>query len=346
MGGDGGVVASNRKYMRGAGTADHTANSAKNATLDPALEREELVAQMHTCAVSGQPLQLGRSSSSSSSNDKNHPASSASTSTSTRSTVVCCPYGRLYYKEAVVEALLLRKKQNKDDDDHRIRHIRGLKDLHPVRFHFVDSVPFCPITGVELNGQVAAYVLVPGRVVIGGGGGGGDDNNDGEDKSAAYTPNVVSERAFKQLGEQALVEEYGPMEQKIRLIPPAVVLKDIQQEWEIKMEAEKSKKKSKSALKKRKRELETGVAAANNSDSNKEKDDARIKDSRRTGTSSSGAGGGGKQQMRTEAAVARVSAAVQTSTSSDRNTVLSSLFTTADAKISDKDKKDNLFARC
>jgi hypothetical protein len=300
MGGDGGVVASNRKYMRGAGTADHTANSAKNATLDPALEREELVAQMHTCAVSGQPLLLG-------SNDKKP--------------IVVCPYGRLYYKEAAVEALLQRKQK----DDHRISHIRGLKDLHPVRFHFVESIPVCPITAVELNGQVAAYVLVPGRV--------GDGDGAGESSS---TPNVVSERAFKQLGEQALVEEYGPMEQKIRLIPPAVVLKDIKEEWQAKVEAEKSKKKSKSALKKRKRELETSVATNND---NKE-DDARIKETR-TGTSS-----GGKHQTRTEAVVARVSAAVQTSTTSDRNTVLSSLFTTADAKISDKDKKDNLFARC
>jgi hypothetical protein len=296
MGGDGGVVASNRKYMRGAGTADHTANSAKNATLDPALEREELVAQMHTCAISGQPLMLGN----------------------TDSPVVVCPYGRLYYKEAAVEALLQRKQK----DDHRISHIRGLKDLHPVRFHFVESIPVCPITAVELNGQVAAYVLVPGKV---------GDNGDGE----ASTPNVVSERAFKQLGEQALVEEYGPMEQKIRLIPPAVVLKEIKQEWQAKIEAEKSKKKSKSALKKRKRELENDVAT--NNDNNKD-EDAIIKDTR---PSSAG------KQTRTEAAVARVSAAVQASTSSasDRNTVLSSLFTTADAKISDKDKKDNLFAR-
>jgi hypothetical protein len=300
MGGDGGVVASNRKYMRGAGTADHTANSAKNATLDPALEREELVAQMHTCAVSGQPLELG-------SNKDKKP-------------IVVCPYGRLYYKEAAVEALLQRKQK----DDHRINHIRGLKDLHPVRFHFVDSIPVCPITAVELNGQVACYVLVPGKV------------GDGDETS---TPNVVSERAFKQLGEEALVEEYGPMEQKIRLIPPSVALKEIKEEWQAKVEAEKSKKKSKSALKKRKRELETTVAT-NKDDPNNKEEDGTIKDAR---TSSCG------KQTRTEgteAAVAKVSAAVQASTSSDRNTVLSSLFTTADAKISDKDKKDNLFARC
>jgi hypothetical protein len=29
MGGDGGVIASNRKYMRGAGTADHTADASR-----------------------------------------------------------------------------------------------------------------------------------------------------------------------------------------------------------------------------------------------------------------------------------------------------------------------------
>lgn len=308
MGGDGGVVASNRKYMRGAGTADHTANSAKNAALDPALEREELVAQMHTCAVSGQPLELGNTSS-----DK---------------PIVVCPYGRLYHKEAAVEALLKRKQH----DDHRISHIRGLKDLHPVRFHYVESstsasekggscqvVPVCPITAVELNGQVAAYVLVPGRV------------GDGNEKS---TPNVVSERAFKQLGEKALVEEYGPMEQKIRLIPPAAVLKEIKQKWQAVVDAEKSKKKSKHADKKRKRHLETATIGGNNF-YDKEGADARITETR---SRSSG------KQMQTEAAIARVSAAVKVS--SNRNTVLSSLFTTADAKISEKDKKDNLFARC
>jgi hypothetical protein len=151
-----------------------------------------------------------------------------------------------------------------------------------------------------LNGQVAAFVLLPGR---------GD--------ASTSTPNVVSERAFKQLGKEALEEEYGPVELKIRLVPPFSVLKEIKQEWQTKLEAEKSKK-SKKADKKRKLQNES------------------------TGNDN----GRSKNGKLTEAARPRVSAAVKSSNNNNNNNaVLSSLFTTADAKISDKDKRDNLFAR-
>jgi len=86
MGGDGGVIASNRRYMRGAGTADATGDSARggNESIDPAVAEVEARRAMVTCALSGRPLQFGER------------------------TVVTCPYGRLYHKEAGKSPMGLR----------------------------------------------------------------------------------------------------------------------------------------------------------------------------------------------------------------------------------------------
>jgi hypothetical protein len=206
MGGDGGVIASNRKYLRGAGTADHTADAARkrgNASVDP-------VEVMTTCAVTGTPLNF------------------AST--------VACPYGRLYGREAAVEALLRRAQRDKiDGDDFESigGHVRGLKDLHPVRFQLglssdetkpSSSVPVCPMTGLELNGMVPALLLV--------------SKNDKK-----TTPNVVSERALKEMGLEALQAEYGPFDEMIRLAPPASSLDEIKEQLEQKRTLEKLSKK-------------------------------------------------------------------------------------------------------
>lgn len=253
MGGDGGVIASNRKYMRGAGTADHTADASRSkAETDPALQKEELARQMKTCAVSGQPLQLGTQP------------------------LVVCPYGRLYHKEAIVQALLERKQH----EDGRIRHIRGLKDLHEVRFHLVDNKPVCPIMGLELNGQVAAFVLVPGPT---------------------DAPNVVSERAIKEMGSKALETEYGPIKDKVQLVPPASILQEIQATWQTKLDKKKSKNKKRSS------------PAVSTNKSTRAKVHADKKHKREQDDS-----------------------------------VLSSIFTKSEdsAKVSEKEKKDNLFARC
>lgn len=79
MGGDGGVVAVNRRYMRGAGQADHTGDFQRNS------ENQEYNAleAMTNCALTKAPLLPSSKNSS--------------------GPIVACKFGRLYHKEAAVE---------------------------------------------------------------------------------------------------------------------------------------------------------------------------------------------------------------------------------------------------
>mmetsp|Transcript_17111 Transcript_17111/g.25927 ORF Transcript_17111/g.25927 Transcript_17111/m.25927 type:complete len:264 (-) Transcript_17111:57-848(-) len=131
MGGDGGVIASNRRYMRGAGTANCTAD---NANYDKKEADKHVVHEIMTlCYLTKLPLQFSTQD------------------------IVVDPYGRLYHKEQAVEALLRRKTHRTDELG---EHIRGLKDLKVARFHLQDgNKPTCPITNVELNGSKKAFLL-------------------------------------------------------------------------------------------------------------------------------------------------------------------------------------------
>mmetsp|Transcript_1622 Transcript_1622/g.2316 ORF Transcript_1622/g.2316 Transcript_1622/m.2316 type:complete len:254 (+) Transcript_1622:184-945(+) len=200
MGGDGGVIPSNRRYLRGAGAAEKTGNVGSNnkgTAVDPKVKKEERARAMYTCAISNKPL---------------------------TDAIVVCPFGLLYNKEAVVEALLKRKKTQ----DPRLDHIRGLKDLHDVRFHMIqstssdDPVPSCPVRGTELNGQIPAVVLVPG---------------------SSDVVNVVSERAVKEMGEEAIMGEYGPAENRIKLLPSNEELSEIKRIISTKKAAKKKREK-------------------------------------------------------------------------------------------------------
>ncbi|GKY95749.1 hypothetical protein MPSEU_000535700 [Mayamaea pseudoterrestris] len=188
MGADGGVIASSRRYLRGAGMADTAGDATKqSSSKDHALEVEELERSMTTCALTGQQLEFGRQA------------------------IVACPYGKLYAKEAAIEALLRRKTHGRDDLG---THVHKLRDLHEVRFHTSKGkdgllVPTCPVTEKELNGQIPAYLLLPGNL---------------------ENANVLSERALTEMKE--LLEEYGPIEKRIRLAPPSSVLEEIKKELE------------------------------------------------------------------------------------------------------------------
>jgi hypothetical protein len=221
MGGDGGVIASDRRYMRGAGQADSTGDSkrASKSALAEA-EREAQIQGMTTCAITGGKL------------DYNN--------------VVVCPFGRLYNREAAVEALLRRKTKStnhKDDATMELGwHVRGLKDLHSARFQLVQkasngvdtSIPICPITSVELNGIQPAFLIVNGK-----------GKKNGGPSARDVAPNVLSEKAIKEMGIDALQEEYGPFEKDdlIRLVPPSIMLNEIKEKLQAERENAKSHKK-------------------------------------------------------------------------------------------------------
>jgi hypothetical protein len=224
MGGDGGVIASNRRYMRGAGTADHTGDyaSSHDAAADPAVQRHQTERVMRYCAVSQQPLFPKRTTTTKQQQQQ-------------QPLIVACPYGRLYFKEEVVEALLKRKQHQTQETEDGLGHIRGLKDLREARFHFANDtelVPTCPISGRELNGHIPAYVL---QTVT------------GDDSASPCSPslcNVVSEYGLQMLGKQALAQEYGcQLEDKWRLAPPPAILELVQHEWQEKIAGQKKRRK-------------------------------------------------------------------------------------------------------
>merc|ERR1712127_849677 len=86
-------------------------------------------------------------------------------------------------------------------------YIRGLKDLHSVRFLLLliknsnkeEYIPICPITGDELNGQQPAIVIIRPKSK--------------QTKQEHYV-NVLSDRAIKEMGISALQAEYGPFQEE------------------------------------------------------------------------------------------------------------------------------------
>ena len=223
MGGDGGVIASNRRYLRGAGTAsdktvgDRPGHEGEGTVGDPTVLREQRARDLRTCALTQ------RSFTPPGKQQQQRP-------------IVACPYGRLYDKEAALEALLRK--------DTRLSHVRGLRDLVDIRFHWSeaaavnnnggsgggsgDAVPTCPISEKAFNGMIPVVAIVPGN---------------------ADRPNVVSERSLQNAGEW-LLDEYQPMDRTLRLIPTSVELDQIRTEW-----LEHVQKSSKTKAKKRSRNV-------------------------------------------------------------------------------------------
>ena len=234
MGGDGGTISSNRTYLRGAGKACHTADHPSNALKRAKLEEAELARlTMTTCAVSGAVLDIS-------------PVDKGGGSVGGIG-IVACPHGRLYKRENALEALL-RRSQGAGDDGKTSplgNYIRGMKDLYPVRFHVVPTsngeggyIAACPITGSEIgNGNIASYLIVRAKSKDKK-----DKKKSGETDEVEKNPNVLSERALKEMGLDGLQAEYGPFEEKdmIRLAPPKAggVFDEIRSKWEARIEME------------------------------------------------------------------------------------------------------------
>ena len=127
MGGDGGVYANSRQFIRGCKTEAEVPDASKSI-------KEKQQRKANTCAQSAAPLS---------------------------EPVVCCQMGNLYNKEDILTALL-NKSLNSN-----FSHIKSLKDLKEIKFtknpayvedNTIDSniaiaKYICPITGLDFNGN-------------------------------------------------------------------------------------------------------------------------------------------------------------------------------------------------
>ncbi|VEU45037.1 unnamed protein product [Pseudo-nitzschia multistriata] len=309
MGGDGGVIASNRKFMRGAGTADCVGDLHRKAA-----QKFNPKEAMSTCSLTKTPLLVRASSGSSS-------------SSSSQGAIVADPYGVLYHKEAAVRALLKRaQKRGYGDDagnDASIGpQVRRLADLYEVRFHLDGETPVCPISGKALNGSIPALLLVPGK---------------------QGAPNVVSESTLSRLSQEELEAEFGAIAKKVRLAPDPLLLEQIKEEVRTEQEkdeeerfrAKKEKRSKKDKSSKRKRgSKESGETKKKRDKGSGHKECPPLPSATHKISSSSSSSLGQQVQQ-------KVNSAIQ------QNSVLSSLFTNknASSKVTEKEKKDNLFAR-
>lgn len=298
MGGDGGVVATNRRYLRGAGVADHTGDYQRASSTEIAqAEKERLQQMMKTCAITGNSI------------------------LKPNMVVVSCPYGRLYDKEAAIEALLKRasSESNQEDEVDIGWHVRGMKDLYPVHFHLDrDGQITCPITGIELNGLHPALLMVPKK-----------SKRATKKNKEEKQPNVLSEKAIKEIGMESLQEEYGPIDRLVRLAPTIAngMFDQICQEWEDIQTKNDEEKKPKKKNKKKKRNEEQEESKSNPSSSSQVKKEKRTKIDTHVG----------------DKLVNTARSNIATAVSS--NSVFSSLFQSKREPISDKEKRDNLFVR-
>ena len=196
MGGDGGTITNDRKFVRGIYKSDE--DKGKNLT-------QHQVLRSKLCAQSNQKL---------------------------CEPIVACEMGNLYNKEAMLTALI-DKTLNPTH-----AHIRGLKDLKTLRFtpnptvvaDNDEEVPMftCPVTGLLLNG-IHPFVVI------------------------WTTGWVLSEKAIRELGIDALQPEYGPfgINDVIKLIPGEEEFVTQRTNMETRREATKSEKKNDSKKNKR-----------------------------------------------------------------------------------------------
>jgi hypothetical protein len=250
MGGDGGTVAANRAYLRGAGKANHTADRARiggvggGGSVVPSHDDDVSRARsiLHHCAITGEPLDHHR---------RNRKSGGGGGG------IVVCPHGKLYVRERAIESLLARNRGIGIGTSTAIigEHVRGMRDLHPARFMVTSSdagggdgttrsrratttttttsTLTCPITGSDIGGgNVPCYVIVRCSKGV------DDDDDDGD-----IGPNVLSERAIREMGIDGLQGEYGPFLERdmIRLAPPMSggMYEKVRREWERRMESER-----------------------------------------------------------------------------------------------------------
>lgn len=322
MGGDGGVIAANRRYMQGAGQADSTGDYAKTSKVHQS--PSEIMA---ICSLTGAPLPFPIPN-----KNKSKIANVVS------SQIVCCPYGKLYGKEAAIEALL----RNKND----VWDVQSMKELYPVRFHFVKTInhdkyiPSCPVTGTELNGTQPCFVIASNSNSSNK-----KDkkkkNDDVDDNINNTRVNVLSQQAIREIGIETLQEEYGPFkeEELIRLAPSDREMESIKLQVQSRRKQREIEDKKRKEKRKRKEAKQNDITDSSNSKKkSKNNYSATTPKSITTSVSSIPSAIGTVQTAKCSVAMAVAS-----------NSVLSSLFDNENSSrimnLSDKEKKDNLFAR-
>jgi len=137
MGGDGGVIANQRKYLRSCAEAKTTETEV--------VERDALIERTKFCSFSSQPL---------------------------TEPIVACQLGLLYNKEALLNALIDKSlhdsnNTNTNSMNNNFNHIRGLRDvkdlkltINPNHSTSNDSSKYiCPITREEFNGLHSFVVI-------------------------------------------------------------------------------------------------------------------------------------------------------------------------------------------
>ena len=120
MGGDGGTIAANRKYMRG--YKDHSVR------LEGRDERACAREKIGSCAITGAPLQ---------------------------EPIVACELGNFYNKEALLQGLLTKSL---GEPFAHVSRLKDVKTLMLKRAADKVSIE-CPVTGVELNGSQPFFVV-------------------------------------------------------------------------------------------------------------------------------------------------------------------------------------------
>lgn len=323
MGGDGGVIASNRRYMRGAGQADHTGDSARASKVHQS--PSEI---MTICSLTGAPLPFPKPKPNNNNGNKINV-------TEISSNIVCCPYGKLYNKEAAIEALLRNDNETSWD-------VQSMKELYPVRFHLVKTnnnayIPTCPVTGTELNGSQPCFVLVPPL-----------DKKNKKDKKKNTNDkknndnkvNVVSQQAMREIGIDSLQDEYGPFDNN-NLVKLAPSDRDVEN---IKLQVEARRLKQKRDIEDKKRSKEKRKLKHNdNNDNKRNKHQISTKNTNIPNNVI-------VSSIPITKGIPIAKGTVQTAKCSFEkavasNSILSSLFNENSNSLSDKDKKDNLFAR-
>jgi hypothetical protein len=120
-----------------------------------------------------------------------------------RAPIVACEMGHLYNKEAVLRYMLDKKTLTLPEAFFHLRNMRDVKEVHftaaPSTGTSNDNmnISMCPVTGLEFNGMIPFVVIWSSGV-------------------------VVSEKAVRELGVEALQVEYGPFkegEDVVRLLP-------------------------------------------------------------------------------------------------------------------------------